>query len=222
MKYKILPAVISAFVLSLTTQAQITKGIRVGAAVTNWRGDASGTLNDIVKATNGILQTAPKTGFYAGGYVNIPVTNVISIEPGISYTQKGYTLRGDLSIDKLNFLGANASAKVESQYIDIPVVVKVQPVKGLQIFAGPQLSYLVKSNLRVDAGILGISLLRRSVDLTNNFNRIDAGITGGIGYQFANGLNITGSYDRGLSRLDKNSNLKAYNEAFKVGLGFSF
>ncbi len=222
MKYKILPAVLSAFALSITAQAQITKGIHAGAAVTNWRGDASGTLNDIVKATNGFLQTAPKTSFYVGGFVNIPVTKAVSIEPGINYTQKGYTLRGDLAIDKLNFLGANAGAKVESQYIDIPIVLKVQPVKGLQIFAGPQLSYLVKSNLKVDAGILGISLLKRSVDLTSNFNRIDAGVTGGIGYRFTNGLRITGSYDRGLSRLDKNSNLKAYNEAFKVGLGFSF
>jgi Outer membrane protein beta-barrel domain len=222
MKYKILPAVVAALALSITVQAQITKGIRAGVAVTNWRGDASGTLNDVVKATNGVLQTAPKTSFYAGGFINIPVTDAVSIEPGINYTQKGYVLRGNLSIDKLNFLGANAGAKVESQYIDISVVLKVQPAKGLQIFAGPQLSYLVKSNLKVDAGILGISLLKRSVDLTNNFNRIDAGVTGGIGYQFANGLSITGSYDRGLSRLDKNSNLKAYNEAFKVGLGFSF
>jgi hypothetical protein len=222
MKYKILPAVVSALAVSIVSQAQVTKGFHAGVAVTNWRGDASGTLNDIVKATNGVLQTAPKTGFYAGGFVNIPVTETVSIEPGINYTQKGYTLRGDLSIDKLNFLGANASAKVESQYIDIPVLIKVQPVKGLQLFAGPQLSYLAKSNLKVDAGILGISLIKRSVDLTNNFNRIDAGVTGGIGYKLANGLSITGSYDRGLSRLDKNSNLKAYNEAFKVGLGFSF
>jgi Outer membrane protein beta-barrel domain len=222
MKYKILPAVVSALALSIAAQAQITKGIHAGVAVTNWRGDASGTLNDVVKATNGVIKTAPKTSFYVGGFINIPVTDAVSIEPGINYTQKGYTLRGDLSIDKLNFLGANASAKVESQYIDIPVVLKVQAAKGLQLFAGPQLSYLVKSNLKVDAGILGISLLKRSVDLTNNFNRIDAGVTGGIGYKFSNGLSITGSYDRGLSRLDKNSNLKAYNEAFKVGLGFSF
>ena len=60
------------------------------------------------------------------------------------------------------------------------------------------------------------------MDATEQFNRWDAGITGGIGYQFANGLNITAAYDHGLSKADKNQNMEAYNRSFKVGLGISF
>ena len=53
-------------------------------------------------------------------------------------------------------------------------------------------------------------------------NSIDVGLTGGLGYQFNNGFSISASYDHGLSRLDKNENFKAYNQAVKVGVGFTF
>ena len=60
------------------------------------------------------------------------------------------------------------------------------------------------------------------MDVSDEFNEWDASITGGIGYQFVNGVNITAAYDHGLSRLDANKNMNAYNRSFKVGLGFSF
>jgi len=70
--------------------------------------------------------------------------------------------------------------------------------------------------------LLGFNVLNRKMDVTDQFNRWDAGITGGIGYQFANGLNITAAYDHGLSKVDANKSLSSYNRSFKVGVGFSF
>ena len=213
------------FVFSFTTialHAQVSKGIRAGVTFSNWRGDATNTINDLVDVTSGILKTETKTGFFAGGFVQIPISDMVSIEPGVYYAQKGYTLRGNYSIDKLDFLGINASAKVNSHYIDIPVVLKVKPAQGFEVFAGPQLSYLAKSDLRIDAGALGISFFNKTLDMTEQMNRIDLGVTGGIGYTFDNGFNVSASYDHGLSKLDKNENFKAYNQAFKVGIGFKF
>jgi len=59
-------------------------------------------------------------------------------------------------------------------------------------------------------------------DATNQFNRWDAGLTGGIGYQFTNGLNIMASYDYGLMKMDANENVKAYNRGIKLGIGVNF
>ena len=222
MRSKIL---LSFFVLPFFTyalHAQVIKGLRAGVTFSNWRGDATNTINDLVNVTSGILKTEQKTGFFAGGYMQIPLTGMVSIEPGVYYAQKGYSLRGNYSIDKLDFLGINASAKVNSHYIDIPLVLNVKPVKGLELLVGPQLSYLVKSDLRIDAGALGISFFNKTLDMTDQMNRVDLGITGGIGYTFYNGFNLSASYDHGLSKLDKNDNFKAYNEAFKVGVGFKF
>ena len=205
-----------------STKAQITYGVQAGATIANWKGDALQSLNNVVDLSNGFITTKSKTGISIGGYLNIPLSDKISFEPGLQYAQKGYTMQGNLKIDALKFLGANASAKVEAHYIDIPLVLKAEVAKGLSIYAGPQLSYLVKNNLHLNAGVLGISLYNNKIDITDNFNRLDMGIAGGIGYKFDNGFNIKAGYDYGLSKLDKNDNFKAYNRVAKITVGFSF
>lgn len=205
-----------------STKAQITYGVQAGETIANWKGDALQSLNDVVDLSNGFVTTKSKTGISIGGYVNIPVTDKISFEPGLQYAQKGYTMQGDLKVDALKFLGVNASAKVEAHYIDIPLVLKAELAKGLSIYAGPQVSYLVKNNLHLNAGILGISLYNDRLDITDNFNRVDMGLAGGVGYKFDNGFNIKAGYDYGLSKLDKNDNFKAYNRVAKISVGFSF
>ena len=221
MKYKFTLAVISMIIMN-STKAQITYGVQAGATIANWKGDALQSLNDVVDLSNGFVTTKSKTGISIGGYVNIPVTDKISFEPGLQYAQKGYTMQGDLKVDALKFLGVNASANVEAHYIDIPLVLKAELAKGLSIYAGPQVSYLVKNNLHLNAGILGISLYNDRLDITDNFNRVDMGLAGGIGYKFDNGFNIKAGYDYGLSKLDKNDNFKAYNRVAKISVGFSF
>ena len=145
----------------------------------------------------------------------------MSVEPSISYAQKGYNLRGELNIKGAEFIGANAQAKLTTHYIDMPVVLKAN-INGFQVFAGPQVSYLAKADLVTTAGLLGFNLLNKKLDAINQFNRWDAGFTAGLGYQFANGVNITAAYDHGLMRTDANKNLDAFNRSIKVGLGFSF
>ncbi len=221
MKRKITFAIIGILFLNYA-QSQIKYGIKAGANIANWQGDAVKSMGNVVDLTNGFISTKGRTGFHIGGYVNIPVSGNVSFEPGLQYSQKGYTMVGDLKIDALKFLGANASAKVQADYIDIPLVIRANVSKGFSIYAGPQVSFLVKNNLKLDAGILGFSLFSRNLDITNNFNKTDIALAGGAGYQFDNGFNINAGYDYGLSKVDKNSNFKAYNRVVKVSVGFSF
>jgi hypothetical protein len=60
------------------------------------------------------------------------------------------------------------------------------------------------------------------MDVTSQFNRWDVGVTGGIGYQFTNGLNLSASYDYGLSKVDANQSVNAFNRGIKVGIGMTF
>jgi hypothetical protein len=59
------------------------------------------------------------------------------------------------------------------------------------------------------------------MNVTDQLKPLDAGITGGIGYQFANGIRISGSYERGLSKVDAGQNIKSYNQGFKIGAGIN-
>jgi hypothetical protein len=221
MKRQIL--LLASIAISTLSFAQLKPsfGVRGGATSSGMRGDAVNNLQDVLDYTNGMVTTGKRTGFFAGSYVSVPLSEVISIEPALYYAQKGYEMRGSISMKGMDFLGANAKAQLQSQYLDLPVVVKAN-LGGFQVFAGPQVSYLLKSDLRTTAGVLGFNLLNKKFDVSDQFNKWDAGVTGGVGYKFANGLNITAAYDHGLSRVDKNSNLNSYNQAFKVGLGMSF
>jgi hypothetical protein len=221
MRKKILLFCSLAFSTIIFAQTSPSFGVRAGLSSAKMSGEAANNLNDLLDFTNGGVTTNSHTGFFGGGYVNIPLTSQLSVEPALYYTQKGYELRGELNVKGLDFLGANAKAKLTSSYIDLPILLKGN-FSGFQVFAGPQISYLTKADLRTTAGLLGFNLLNKTMDATEQFNRWDAGITGGVGYQFANGLNVTAAYDHGLSKADKNKNMEAYNRSFKLGLGISF
>lgn len=214
---------LSTVALSTFAMAQTTSsfGIRAGVTSSTMKGEAVNSLNGLIDYTNDAITSNSRTGFFAGGNVNIPISEAISVEPGVYYAQKGYELRGELNLKNAEFIEASAKAQLQSHYIDIPVVLKAN-IGGLQVFAGPQVSCLAKADLRTTAGVLGFNVFNHTMDATEQLNRWDAAITGGIGYQFGNGFNINASYDHGLSKADANKNFEAYNRAFKVGLGFRF
>lgn len=210
-----------AFSISLA-QAQVSYGIRAGVNVNKWQGESLQIIEDLVDKTDGYITTHNTTGFHAGGYVNIPMGNRFSFEPGLQYSKKGYAMRGDLKVDVLKYLGVNAGVQVMEHYIDMPLVLKAKLVKGLNVYAGPQVSYLVRSTLNAKAGALGFNLFNRGFGITSRFNKVDLGLTGGLGYQFDNGLNIQAGYDYGLSNLDKSNTFTVHNRVVKVSVGFSF
>jgi hypothetical protein len=207
--------------LSIASFAQIKYGVAAGVSSYSINGNAADNLKQVLSFTNGIVATRPVTGFYGGGYANIPLANNFSVEPGVYYSTKGYALTGAYTIKGIDILTADATAKLNSSYIEMPLLLKGN-FNGLQIFAGPQLSYLTNASLNTSAGFAGINLINSKMDVTNQLNRLDIGVTGGMGYQFSNGLRITGSYERGLSKVDAGQNVKSYNQGFKIGAGISF
>ena len=221
MKKQILSLI--TIVISSVTIAQVTPsfGVRAGLTSSTLEGDAIANLQSLLDFSAGKVTTASHTGFFAGTYATIPIDDMLSVEPAIYYSQKGYELNGQLNVKGLEFVGANAKAKLNSNYLDIPVLLKAN-IDGFQLFAGPQLSYLMQADLQTNAGVLGINLLKNKLDATSQFNRWDMGVTGGVGYKFTSGLNVMASYDYGLSKADAGKNLKSYNRSFKIGVGMSF
>jgi hypothetical protein len=219
MKNKIL-----LFILIITSSFSFAQtpsfGVKAGVVFSGMHGDVVDNFKNLLDFTDGRITTKDYTGFFAGGFATLPLSENISIEPGVYYSQKGYELNGALNVKGLDFLNAGAKAVLQSQYVDVPVLLKAN-LGGFQLFAGPQISYLAKADLKTTAGILGINLLNKTMDATSQFNRWNAGVTGGIGYQFPNGISLTASYDYGLSRADANQNINAYNHAIKLGIGIN-
>lgn len=203
------------------SQSNISFGVRTGVTSSGIRGDAVNNLQNLLDFTNGMIATGDRTGFFVGGFASIPLASTVSVEPALYYTQKGYQMKGSLNLKGVAFLGANAKAELISNYIDIPVLIKAN-FNGLQLFGGPQFSYLMNADLKTTAGVLGFNLLNKKMDATSQFARTDFALTGGVGYQFTNGLNLMASYDYGLARVDANRNMNSYNRSMKVGIGMKF
>ena len=222
MKQKIFLSIISTFLLLNVIQAQVSYGVRSGVNFAKWQGDDLQIIEDLLDKTDGYLVTKGRTGLHIGGYVHIPISETVSFEPGLEYSKKGYSIKGDFQIPALKYFGINIGAQVQSHYIDIPLVLKANVYKGFQLYAGPQVSYLVRSTLNAKLGVLGISIFNKGFGITERFNKVDLGLTGGLGYQFGNGINIQAGYDYGLSKLEKNDNYAAYNRVVKVSVGYTF
>ena len=61
-------------------------------------------------------------------------------------------------------------------------------------------------------------MINSQLDATQQFNRWETSLTGGVGVQLNKKMNIIASYDHGLTKIDANKNLDAYNRAYKIGL----
>ena len=145
--------------------AQVSYGIRSGVNYATWKGDDIQIIEDLVDKTEGYIVTKGRTGLHIGGYVHIPISETFAFEPGFEYSKKGYSLKGDFQIPVLKYLGVNARAQVQSHYIDIPLVIKAKVYNGLHVYAGPQVSYLVRSTLNAKIGVLGITLFTGALAL---------------------------------------------------------
>jgi hypothetical protein len=129
--------------------AQISGGLRVGANVSGYQ-----TENG-----DGSVKFGPSIGAFA----QIKVWK-ISIQPEINYSQQGVygNLEKDDFINEKNFgphletfqaltkdmalFAEGKEAMDKLHYIQIPVMVKIFPIGGLNIQVGPQFSYLASSS----------------------------------------------------------------------------
>jgi len=151
---------------------------------------------------------------------------MISIEPGLFYSMQGSA-----------FKIGNVKFGLNSDYVTFPVLLKVYITDGFNLFAGPQLGYLVSSRIKVKTGmnllddILGI--VSKNIDLKKHENELDFAIVLGLGYQFAKGLSISANYNFGLTDVTKmgditigkesyNLNPDAKNRVLQVSLGYRF
>lgn len=207
---------------SYSSPSPVRFGIKAGVNVADWDGETMQSVQDLVEMTNGSVSQQMRTGFHAGAFVNIPVAPGFEIEPALIYSQKGTVLKGKIPVEEVDFLNAQVTLTNKAEYIDLPVLAKVYIGEGFHVFAGPQMSYLVSNKVSAEAGALGFKALNQEWDMKSGFREVDFAVTGGLGYKFTSGINISAGYDYGLSSIDKNGSFDTYNRVVKASVGFTF
>jgi len=142
------------------------------------------------------------SGFHAGTYFRMNFLGLWSVEPGIMYSQKGFrslsTAPGGVGTDRFHA-------------IDVPVLVRYSVLPLVNIFAGPQASYLVGREFNGDVSFTN----------TDNMRNFDLSAVIGVGINLPLGFNLQGSYDLGLTSV-RYEGQPTYNNVVKISLGKDF
>lgn len=131
------------------------------------------------------------TSFNAGIYATLPITSFIAIQPEVLYSRKGSELTYDNAF-------ATGTAQFKLNYIEVPILVKANLTKNLNIHAGPYFAYLVDAQIKNESDTFNFE---DNLD-NDDFNKFDAGISAGIGLDFES-IGIGARYNYGLTTVGK-------------------
>lgn len=147
------------------------------------------------------------TGFNAGIFAELPISNNIAIRPELNYTTKGAELKYDNAL-------TTGAGKFSLGYVELPLLLQAKLGNTFSLHVGPYAAYLV------DAKITNKST-NGTFDFENNlneddFNRLEAGIAAGLGLDFDN-FGIGARYNYGLTTVGKEQSFLGTNYTFPNG-----
>lgn len=192
---------VGALAAPTAASAQLRFGVRAGANFATVTGDdADGDDVDT------------RTGLVAGGFVEAPLADIIGLQVGALYSQKGF---------KPDVIGSSAAIKID--YLDVPallvVTVPATESVGVGLYLGPTFSFRVKCE-GTFAGFSG------DCD-DQGIETFDLGGEVGAGLRFGMGRStflLDGFYNFGLGSIDDDPSdpLDIKNQVFSVSAGLIF
>ncbi|TRZ45161.1 porin family protein [Robertkochia solimangrovi] len=191
--------VILAFVLIagsvITANAQFVKlGVKGGANFADITGDNTESID-------------MRTSFHIGGVAELIMSDSFSFQPEVIYSSQG---------GKQSYGDTDVTLKLD--YINVPFMAKIYPVKGLSLEVGPQVGFLINDSVEFDGEDLSAEY-----EISDDLREVDFGANFGLGYKFDNGFFLNGRYNLGLANLiDDDSDNKIHNGVIQVSAGFFF
>lgn len=172
------------------------------------------SFSNIIKTDDSDFKTDYLTGFNAGVFINIPIVDRLSFQPEAMFSQKGY--KSDLT--------GNRTLTQTTNWIDIPILAKINAASGFNIFLGPQVSFLTKTSNKYEGNFTVIEQTIYEED-ADKFKKSIVGGVLGAGFDLSNNFSINGRYalDFQKNNEDGTSETPAFkNQVWQVGLGLKF
>lgn len=175
--------------------------------------------------TSSISTIEGLSGFYIGGLVELPISNMLSIQPELIFSRQGVDLRQGLR----NLSIRTDTSEIRLDYLNIPVMAKVN-LGPIFLEGGVQFGFLVNKP-KVDSYIANV-YLRNLLD-KDSYNSFDFGVGAGLGVKLNQHFFVETRYTYSLTNVfdpnDKHfksslisdgDNFK--NSVFSIGLGMKF
>lgn len=186
---KLIIAVLVMFIgaTSFSQGIDIDLGIKAGPAFSNMR-----NLNS--------LNMQYKIGLQAGVFVGVNFSERIGVQADLLYSDQGAIME-------------RTDGNFDLRYINLPVVLKyyLVPGEGFSVQIGPQIGYLLESNLRA---------VYNGVEIKAEANETDISGVIGVGYEFYNGFILNARFHLGFS--DVSEDAPGRHKSISLMLGYSF
>lgn len=145
-----------------------------------------------------------RTGFHGGAFALFKFTKV-GIQPELLFSKQGSNIQINSQDGEANF-----------DYINIPIILKLYTIAGINIQAGPQFGFL--SGGEVKQTFNGLKTTQDAKDL---YKGSDFSVALGLGWDLPFGLTLDARYNLGLSKINDGSNApESKNQVFQISAGF--
>ena len=174
-------------------------------------------FSNIIRTGDNDFDTDYTTGFNAGIFVNIPLLDRLSIEPELLFSQKGYETAD-------NGLFADRTFKQTTNWIEVPLKLKVLITPTFNMVLGPQFSFLTKTTNEFDGDFAQVEQTEYEDD-ADKFKKNILGGTIGFGVDLTDHLSINGRYaiDFQRNNEDGSSDIPEFkNQSWMLSLGIKF
>lgn len=156
-------------------------------------------VNDVGASSSSLI------GFHVGVFGELMVTDKFAIQPELLYSTQGVKL--DVDGDKGDF---------KLDYIVFPIMAKYYVADAFSLEFGPQIGFLVSSELKSGGVTVDFKDYTKSTDVSLGF---------GGSYNLTENFMLGARYNLGLTRIQKDldpGEKDSKNSVFQVSLGYKF
>jgi hypothetical protein len=174
-----------------------------------------------------------RLGFQMGATWQVPVTDRLNFEPGLSYAHRsvgyeseeyGYEVPGDGTGGSYSY---TYGQKKTLHYLEMPLFVNGSVMDGLDLYGGPQVAFLLGAKVVNESNGQTTSTEKG----TDGLNKVDLGLAAGARYRIPNTFfSVSLGYYHGLSNLNSKSEYAGYGydepkyrtRAARLGIQYNF
>lgn len=198
MKYalkSITASLLLIFITIASTKAQDSNPVRFGI---------KGGVNFSTFYAKDVDNTKMRTGFNAGLFAKLPLSNYIAVQPELYYITKGAEVT-------YNGTFVDGTAGFRLNYIELPIMFVGNITKNFNVQAGPYAAFLINGKVKNESNV---NLFNFEDNLnTDDYNTFEAGAAIGAGIDI-NAVSFGVRYNLGLTTIGRERTYLGTNYTF--------
>lgn len=180
---------------------------------------------NLANLTGDFADSSTITGFNAGIFAEIKITDKFAIQPELLFSTQGNKIKIPV-YDNSSVIVYYYEGKKNLTYLNLPVIAKYYIIDKLSIEAGPQIGLLLGAKVKYssDRALPTLYTSKSEYDIKNDLKSIDFGLSFGANYDISKNLYLNFRYNLGLANINNEpmSSLNIKNKIFSLSLGYKY